>query len=118
MRSNFRNMACALALMLHGANSFALTMGDVASVCRSYDGDCSEIPFLQAYVGGALDFVAMLDEETTYLEPIYCIAPSELFDAPTIIRYMLANRKGYDDKNAMLLVIRFLEEKGGCSPNG
>ena len=114
MRSNFRNRLSALALLLFGSDSFALTMGDVDAVCRSYAGDCSEIPFLQAYVGGALDFVAMLDEETAYLQPIYCIEASEFFDAPTIIRYMLANQKGYGDKNAMLLVIRFLEERGGC----
>ncbi|MEM1175750.1 MAG: hypothetical protein AAGA33_07450 [Pseudomonadota bacterium] len=95
--------------------SHALTMGEFSSVCESYKGDCTRLPFLQAYVGGALDLVAMLDEETDYLETIYCRAPTEFFDVPDIIDYMLANKEAYRDRNAMLLVIRYLEEMGGCT---
>ncbi len=101
-------------LALAPTNGFALTMGEFASVCDSFNGECSNIPFLQAYVGGALDLVAMLDEETDYLEEIYCREPREFFEVGDIISYMLANRDGYENKNAMLLVIRYLEEMGGC----
>lgn len=104
----------ALGVLMAPATGHALTMGQFASACEAFDGDCSKSPFLQAYVGGALDFVAMLDEETDYLDRIYCRKASEFFDAPEIIRYMLAHQSGYDDKNAMLLVIRYLEEMGGC----
>ena len=114
MRSGFRHGGVFFALMLQMSIGNALTMDNVESVCASYKEECSTNPFLQAYVGGALDLVAMLDEETDYLEQIYCIAPSEFFDAPEIIRYMRKNKRGYGDKNAMLLVIRFLEENGGC----
>ena len=90
-------------------------MGEFTSACYSYKGDCGSHPFLQAYVGGALDLIAMLDEETDYLEKIYCREPSEFFDVPKIIHYMLSNSEDYRNKNAMLLVIRYLEEKGDCS---
>ena len=103
----------SVALFIPGTAS-ALTMDQFSSVCESYAGECSENPFLQAYVGGALDLIAMLDEETDYLGTVYCEEPSSFFDVPAIIRYMLANQSDYADRNAMLLVIRYLEEKGGC----
>ena len=96
--------------------SHALTMGQFASACEAFDGDCGNSPFLQAYVGGALDFVAMLDEDTDYLDQIYCREASEFFVVPEIVRYVLTHQDGYADKNAMLLVIRYLEEMGGCEP--
>lgn len=96
------------------SNGSALTMDQVAAMCASYQGECSEHPMLQAYVGGALDLIAMLDQETDYLGDVYCEEPSALFDVPAIIQYMGKNRVEYADRNAMLLVIRYLEEKGGC----
>lgn len=116
MRLRSGLLAALLMLTSLPVSSHALTMGDFSSICDSYEGECSTIPFLQAYVGGALDLIAMLDEETDYLDQVYCREASEFFDVPKIIRYMLANKDGYRDKNAMLLVIRYLEEKGGCPP--
>ena len=107
-------VALACALVLIPAPASALTMGQVTSICDQYQGVCSEHPYLQWYVGGALDLIAMLDEETDYLDNVYCEDPSTFFDVPVIIQYMLANQAGYADKNAMLLVIRYLVEKGGC----
>ena len=117
MRVGSRSLAALLMLALFPVNSSALTMGEFSSVCDSYAGECSSNPFLQAYVGGALDLIAMLDEETDYLDEVYCREPSELFDVPEIIRYMLSNKDDYRDRNAMLLVIRYLEEMGGCPPD-
>ena len=117
MRFRSVSLAATLMVALLPAKSHALSMGQVSSICDSYEGECAEMPFLQAYVGGALDLVAMLDEETDYLDKIYCREASDFFDVPEIIRFMLANKEGYRDKNAMLLVIRYLEEKGGCSPD-
>ena len=117
MRLGSMSRAVALTLALVPLNSSALTMGEFASVCDSYKGECSSNPFLQAYVGGALDLIAMLDEETDYLDEVYCEEPSDLFDVPGIIRYMMSNRDSYRDRNAMLLVIRYLEEMGGCRAN-
>ena len=56
----------------------------------------------------------MLHEETDYIEPIYCKDPKLLFDVPAIIRFVENNSAGNEQKNAMLLVIRFLEKYGGC----
>ncbi len=114
MPRKFKIVAVSLILALFPLESTALTMGQFASVCESYQGKCSDIPFLQAYVGGALDLVAMLDEETDYLDQIYCNEASDFFDVPEIIHFMLSHKEDYRDKNAMLLVIRYLEERGGC----
>jgi hypothetical protein len=92
----------------------ALTTEQFVAICDSSQVACSEHPLLQAYVGGALDLIAVLDEETDYLSEVYCGKPDKLFDVPTIIRYIEAHRDSYADKNAMLLVVRYLEERGGC----
>ena len=92
----------------------ALRVEEFMAICTAAGRECAEVPILNAYVGGALDLVAMLHEETEYIEPIYCRDPELLFDVPAIIRYIEARRAGNEDKNAMLLVIRFLEEHGGC----
>lgn len=92
----------------------ALTMSEFAGICQSATVACSEHPILNAYVGGALDLIAMLDEETDYLGAVYCRSPQALFDVPAIIRYMQSKQSEYADRNAMLVLIRYLEEKGGC----
>lgn len=95
-------------------NAAALSMNQFVAICAAQPGECSEHPLLQAYVGGALDLIAMLDEETDYLRQVYCESTSTLFDVDAIIRYMTQHAEDYADKNAMLLLIRYLEEKGGC----
>ena len=106
--------AVAASLLFLPGNAAALNVEQVAAICASYPDECSEHPILQAYVGGALDLIAMLDEETDYLGEVYCKEPSALFDVPAIIKYMEQHRVEYAKRNAMLLVIRYLEEKGGC----
>ena len=92
----------------------ALTLNQFVSICDAAGVACSEHPILNAYVGGALDLIAMLDEETDYLAEVYCKAPEELFDVPAIIQYMESHQAEYGDRNAMLALIRYLEEHGGC----
>ena len=91
-----------------------LTMNQFVRICESAELDCSDHPILQAYVGGALDMIAMLDEETGYLAQVYCKPTDELFDVPAIIQYMEAHQTEYADKNAMLVVIDYFEVNGGC----
>lgn len=99
---------------LYSTRAPALTAAQFSSICDSAPGECSDHPTLQAYVGGALDLLATLDEETDYLDKLYCKEPKELFDVPAIIRFMQEHREGYAKRNAMLLVVRYFEEKGGC----
>lgn len=107
-------MAVAAAALALPRGADALTMDQFIAICDSHPGECRDHPILQAYVGGALDLIAMLDEETDHLAKVYCREPSELFDVPAIIDYMVEHRAEYADRNAMLPVIRFLEENGGC----
>ena len=114
---NIRGMVLCTALVALSAipgPASALTLNQFVSVCESSGQECSEHPLLNAYVGGALDLIAMLDEETDYLAEVYCRPAKELFDVPAIIRYMEKYRTEYADKNAMLVVIRYFEEHGGC----
>jgi len=114
---NLRIMAVATILFvtfLMSSPATALTMDQFVDICKSAETDCSKHPILHAYVGGALDLIAMLDEETDYLTEIYCKPTKELFDVPAIIRYMEAQQAQYSNKNAMLVIIRFFEEHGGC----
>ncbi|MEX0738224.1 MAG: hypothetical protein WD071_02670 [Pseudohongiella sp.] len=101
-------------LCLHSSNLSALTVEQFIGICDSFPGDCSDHPRLHAYVGGALDLIATLDEETAYLEAFYCRASPGLFDVPAIIRFMERHREGNAARNAMVLVVRYLEDNGKC----
>ncbi len=92
----------------------ALRVSEFLAICAEAQRPCEDIPALRAYVGGGLDLVATLHEETDYVEPIYCKDPEILFDVPAIVRYIEQHRAGNEDSNAMLLVVRFLETYGGC----
>ena len=102
----------ALVALPHSAD--ALTTEGFLAICEQAERECEEIPILQAYVGGALDLVATLHEATDYVDKIYCKEPELLFDVAAIIRFIEENKAGYEDENAMLLVVRFLETYGGC----
>ncbi|MEM1403054.1 MAG: hypothetical protein AAGG55_06975 [Pseudomonadota bacterium] len=116
MKTRLQGIALVLLAALLSPTSVALTMNDIVTFCESYQGECDSSPFLQAYVGGAMDLVAMLDEETDYLDKIYCSDPKDFFDTGRIIRYMRSNASDEGDENAMLLFVRFLEEHGNrCS---
>lgn len=105
-----------LLLTLHMPIASSLTMKQISDACHSYSGECSEHPFIRAYVGGALDLIATLDERTDYLGKVYCKKPKELFDVPAIIRFMELRSEQYATDNAMLVLVRYLEEHGGCKP--
>ncbi len=92
----------------------AMKISEFAQICETAPMPCAEIPFIQAYVGGALDLLAALDEDTDYLSPIYCVPARELFDTGKIITFMEAHQNENPSRNAMLLVIQFMEEEGGC----
>jgi hypothetical protein len=105
-----------LILTLHASSATALTMKQISDICHSSPGKCSDHPIVLAYVGGALDLIATLDARTDYLKKVYCKNPKELFDVPKIIRFMEQRSKQYANDNAMLVLVRYLEEHGGCKP--
>ena len=106
--------ALLLIALSYPQDAEALRVGEFMAICEQAGRECKDIPVLNAYIGGALDFVAMLHEETEYVEPIYCKDPKILFDVPAIIGFVEQHQTGNEDKNAMLLVIRYLETYGGC----
>lgn len=99
---------------LVSSSAYGLTVEQFSSICDSAPGKCSDHPTIQAYVGGALDLLATLDEETDYLADVYCKKPKALFDVAAIVRFMQAHREGHAQRNAMLLLVRYFEENGGC----
>lgn len=113
---NVRFLAITLLLSLHAPSTPALTTKQVADICHSYSGECSDHPIIRAYVGGALDLLATLDERTDYLGKVYCKKPKALFDVPAIIRFMEQRSEQYAKDNAMLVLVHYFEEYGGCQP--
>ena len=107
-------LGLALAGGLGAGRAEALTVSGFMDLCKQSGRPCEEVPLLQAYVGGALDLIAVLHEETDYTQPVYCKDPRVLFDVAAIIGFIENRREGYEQRNAMLLVVRFLEEHGGC----
>lgn len=106
----------AVLLPLHTPAAAALTMNQFSEICHSSPRECSDHPILQAYVGGALDLLATLDEQTDYLDKVYCKESKVLFDTPAIIRFMAQRSVEYATDNAMLVLVRYFEERGGCKP--
>lgn len=104
-----------LVLSMHVPTAKALTMQQFSDICDSSPKECVDYPVLQAYVGGALDLLATLDERTDYLDKIYCKEPEALFDVAKIIRFMELRKEQYAKENAMLVFIRYFEEQGACS---
>ncbi|MEM1187470.1 MAG: hypothetical protein AAGA95_14375 [Pseudomonadota bacterium] len=102
------------AFLLVTRDASALTTDEFFRICEMGEASCSENPLLNAYVGGALDLIASLDEGTDYLQPVYCTDPRTLFKIPAIVEYMEQNRHEYAKRNAMILLIRYLEENGRC----
>jgi len=114
---NIRLLASSLMLLflsLFSSSTLALTMKQLSDLCHSSSDECSNLPVIQAYVGGALDLLATLDERTDYLGKMYCKEPKELFDVPTIIHFMESRSDQYAMDNAMLVLVRYFEEHGGC----
>ena len=120
LMARIRLVSCYLVGMfacLTVAQTQALKLSEFAAMCEALSGDghCSQHQVVQAYVGGALDLVAALGEHTTYLSKIYCRDPREIFDVAKIVDYMLEAPLEDRDSNAMLAVIRYLEEEGDCA---
>ncbi len=112
-----RNLVSAFVIatvLLLPSSSTALTLDQFIGICEAEQYECTQHPIANAYVGGALDLIATLDEETDYLETIYCKKPRELFDVPAIIRYMQQGGAEHAGENAMILVLQYLQEHGGC----
>ena len=105
-----------LLLLLHAPTADALTMKQFSDICHSSRSECRNHPIIQAYVGGALDLLATLDEQTGYLRKVYCKETKALFDVPTIIRFMEQRSEQFSTDNAMLVLVRYFEEHGGCKP--
>lgn len=115
MNIRLLSVAVVVFLLFHYVPSAnALTMKQFSDICHSSAEQCSDHPVLQAYIGGALDLLATLDERTEYLEKVYCKEPKALFDVPTIIRFMVQRSDQYARDNAMLVLVRYFEERGGC----
>ncbi|GAA6138356.1 hypothetical protein NBRC116583_21030 [Arenicella sp. 4NH20-0111] len=95
-------------------SSFALTAQEFHSICGSSNQPCNQNGILQAYIGGALDAIAVLDEQTDYLDSIYCKPPKQLFSVEKIIVYINENSHKHPDRNAMILLVDYLEKNGGC----
>jgi len=104
-----------LLLLLHAPCATALTMNQFSDICHSSPGECSDHPIIRAYLGGALDLLATLDERTDYQGKVYCKKPKELFDVSAIIRFMELRSEQYATDNAMLVLVSYFEEYGGCS---
>lgn len=114
---NIRLALTPLVLLLahlYAPTASALTMKQFADICQSSPGECSDHPILQAYVGGALDLLATLDEKTDYLDTLYCREPKALFDVAAIIRFMSQRTEEFATDNAMLVLVRYFEAQGGC----
>jgi len=114
---NHRNLVSALiftGVLLLPTSVTAITVDQFFGVCETDQLECAQHPLVNAYVGGALDLIAVLDEETEYLDTVYCKSPTELFDVPAIIQYMQLHRAEHASQNAMILVLRYLEENGDC----
>ena len=109
---------CALLLSasiwLASSPAQALTTEGFFQICDAGKVPCKAHQLLNAYLGGALDLVATLDEAGVFRRPLYCVSPEEVFDMEEIINFMHAHKDEYADRNAMWPVIRYFQQHGRC----
>jgi len=109
----FRSALLPVLLFSISNSASSLTIGQLQSICASASHQCSENQALQTYVGGALDLIATLDE-ANHLKESVCKNKKTLLKVPEIIHFMEENRTEPASKNAMFLLILYLEKNGGC----
>ena len=105
-------MCLIVFFYFHSAN--ALTIEEFKKACHDFNEDCASHPILNAYIGGALDLVASLQEETHYVKKLYCHQSEQLFDIKNIIKFVENTSSEHNHRNAMLGLIFYFEENGAC----
>ncbi len=114
MKTGFLTLLLVVLLALQAFDANALTMRQFSQICASVPNDCDNHPIIRAYVGGALDLLATLDEKTDYLARIYCREPAEIFDVSAIIQFMKDKDEQFAAENAMLVFLQYFRKHGGC----
>ena len=100
---------------LYSTQAYGLTTAEFFKICKGHGATkCSDVPILQAYIGGSLDLLATLVDHSDYMEQLYCVEPEKLYSVELIMAYMEKERASYESANAMNLVIKYFEENGGC----
>ncbi len=112
--SKLVRMLLLMALFFPMSQASALTAIEFSNICKTVEGECSQHPILNAYVGGALDLIASLQEQDLTATKVYCKEPKEIFNVPRIISYMDEHSHLRAKQNAMVLLINYFEEFGGC----
>ncbi|MBX2847046.1 MAG: hypothetical protein KTR16_01905 [Acidiferrobacterales bacterium] len=105
----------AIFLLLVSFNqAHALTVQQFKEACIAQGPSCESHPILNAYIGGALDLLAGLQEQTSYLATVYCDEPEKIFDINKIINFIQNSDVEHNNENAMLRLVAYFEENGGC----
>lgn len=100
------------ALFFTSAPGSALTTKELLKVCSLKNQPCYTLPFANAYIGGALDLLGKLQENEQLNIQFSCTSPNKLFKVKRILDYIEENQHFYAYKNAMTLVIKYMEEEG------
>ncbi|MFT7559813.1 MAG: hypothetical protein ACI93R_001728 [Flavobacteriales bacterium] len=101
-------------LSLYSHSITALRMNQFSELCHSSLGECSDKPIVQTYVGGDLDILTVLEEQTGFLGPVYRKESERLFDVLVVIRFIAQRSEQYATSNGMLALVRYDEQQGGC----
>lgn len=104
-------LALLIFLFLTSGQSSALTTKELLNVCYLNSQPCHALPFANAYIGGALDLLGALNENELLNIELSCASSTQIFNVKRILKYMEANQNTYEDKNAMLLLIKYLKEE-------
>lgn len=102
--------ATLLILFTLNTPANALTTGELLDACAAKGRSCDQLPFANIYIGGALDLLGTLNEKKQLKVPVLCSTNKDIFDVKRILQYMEKNREGYNDRNAMHIVIKYFEE--------
>lgn len=101
-------------LLVSSQTGNTLTSAQFAKMCAHHPQPCDQHPIAQAYVGGALDLLATLQEQTPYLEKLYCAETQDVFVMADIIAFMQQYAEEHGDRNAMMALVMYFEKNGGC----
>lgn len=95
------------------SNVWGIDVAQLSSLCRS--SEYAQQQFCNTYIGGALDAIAVMnDRARAQGTPLYCLHETVIFDFSKIKSNILSLEEKWQDKNAVLPVVEYLQKVGGC----
>jgi len=107
-------MVLALWFAMITAPTHALTLAQFNAICADQPVPCTQHPALHAYIGGAIDLLVAMRQNSDYLSPMTCALTPQHLDVNTIITFMTEYEPQSPERDAMAVLLEYLQAELPC----